>query len=72
MSLPQPERAARIAELALSSPAVQAFSWRSVSLLVDVAQGSTDLDPDQAKRFAELALEAAITSEILAGREDRP
>jgi hypothetical protein len=67
--LPQPDRAERIAEMALSSTAIQASSWRSVAMLVDIARGSTDIEPDQAQLFAELALEAALTAEILAARQ---
>ena len=72
LPLPQPEPAARIAELALSSSAVQACSWRSVALLVDVARGSTDIAPDQARLFAEQALQLVVGAEILASREARP
>ena len=60
-----PDRAARIAELALTSTAPQASSWRSVAMLVDVARGDPTIAPDQAQRFAEQALEVALAAEIL-------
>jgi hypothetical protein len=67
---PIPHRAERLAELALSSTALQASSWRSVALLTDIAAGNAaDLDPDQASQFAELALQAAVTAEIAAMRQ---
>jgi hypothetical protein len=65
--LPQ-DHAARIAELALSSSAVP-FSRLAVAVLVDISLGDLTIDPDQAQQFAELALRAAVTAEILAGRE---
>jgi hypothetical protein len=57
--LPQSERAARMAELALS-----------VALLTDIAAGNAaDVDPDHARLFAEQALEAVVGAEIVASRE---
>lgn len=68
--MPPIPRTARIAELALSSTALQASSWRSVALLTDIAAGhAANLDPDQARLFAEQALEVAVAAEILASRE---
>ena len=70
MPLPQPNHAARLAELALGSASIQRCSWRSVALLTDIAAGNAaDITPEEAQRFAEEALRVAIVAEILAGRE---
>lgn len=70
MPAPPPDRAGRLAELALSFPQIQRCSWRSVALLADIAAGhAKDLDPGQAQRFAQQALEAAVTAEVMAARQ---
>ena len=64
-----PHRAERLADMVLSHPLAQRFSFRVTSALIDVSRGSTSLDPDAADRLVCTALEACITSEILAARE---
>lgn len=66
-AIPQSEHAARAAELALTCTALQASSWRSVSMLLDIAAGNAaDVDPDQAREFAAEALQVAVTAELAA------
>lgn len=67
--LPQPDRAAHLAELTLRCDIAQEFPWRATEALLSIARGDTGIDPADARQILHAALQACITAEILADRE---
>lgn len=68
----RPDRTARAAAQVLDHPIAQQFPYRAVELLRAIERGDADVEPAGGDRLLQLAMQACITSEIVASREARP
>jgi hypothetical protein len=70
MSHPHPlTLESRLAGWVLQHATAQSFSFRSVTVLLAIERGDANVNPADAHRLLQVALQSCIEAEILAGRK---